>query len=210
MPAHKTLKEYQRARDTALYPYWYFHLCHECSWFDCESLCRREPAPKNFCSKWDRKVNPDQYARSCFVFRRPKGTRPILLGCARDEGVDRRPFTWKKGVCKWHQEEFYYKEYHPNDIRRYCSDYCRWKFKRFVRKIKKNSQLMRPNSQVSSTEREGSRRDGYFFSVSWGAQSATGTRSSVRIKIPIWISYYIANRYFARWCSIFVIFYFIG
>lgn len=211
MPAHKTLEEYQRARDTATYPHWYFHHCCECNWFSWEYRYGKESPRKNFCVKWNKKVNPDQLARSCFVFRRTIGTRPIALGYSNNEEVDPRPFTWKKGVCKWHQREFYCKQYHPNDIRRYCNDNCRRQFKRFIKKIKKNSQLMRPDPQVDSAEREqSSPHIEYCFSTFWGAQSATGTRSSVRIKIPIWISYYVGKRYFARWCSIFVISYFLG
>jgi hypothetical protein len=208
MPAHRTLKERAQERDTALYPHWYFHQCSECSCFYSEYKYGREPVRKNFCIQWDRKVNPDQYARSCFVFRRPKGTIPILLSCLREQMVDPRPFTWKKGICKWDRREFYYKQYHPNDIRRYCNDYCRWQFKHFLKKIKKNSQLMRPAPQVGKTERDqSSQHVDHCFSVFWGTQSATGPKSSVSVKLPIWISYSVERRFFARYCFLSVVSY---
>lgn len=210
MPTHKTLEEYQRARDTATYPHWYFHHCCECNWFSWEYRYGKESPRKNFCVKWNKRVNPDQWARSCFVFRPAKGTKPTLLCYARNEQIETRAFTWKKGICKWHGQEFYYKQYRSNDIRRYCSDYCRWQFKHFVRKIKKNSQLMRPYPQVNSTEKEQSLQQGkYYFSSFWGAQSATGTKSSIYVKTPIWISYSVGRTFFARYCSLFVTFYFL-
>lgn len=210
MPTHKTIKEYKRIRDTAPHSHWYFHRCSECNWFKLEHIDEKGYR-KNYCGKWDRKVNPDQWARSCFVFRPVEGTiatEPLLweMIIAEHEKIEPRPFTWKKGICKWHRREFYYKQYHPNDIRRYCSDYCRWSFKRFVRKIKKNSQLVSTNQQV---EKKNCEHDVYSFSVSWGAQLAGGTKSNVTVKIPIWISYSVGWRFFARYCSICVVSYFL-
>jgi hypothetical protein len=206
MPAHKTLEEYQRARDTATYPHWYFHHCCECNWFCWEYRYGKESPRKNFCVKWDKKVNPDQWARPCFVFPLAKGKRPILLGCARVEGNETRTFEWKKGVCKWHGRVFYYKQYHPNDIRRYCSDYCRWQFKHFLRKIKKNSQLLRPNRQVVNAEKEPiSQHSDYRFSLSWGTNFATGPKSNMEIIIPVLIAYFDSERRVTTCYSIFVI-----
>jgi len=206
MPSHKTLEEYRRVRDTAPYPHYYFHNCSDCNWFRHEYIDGKKKPRKNFCVKWDNKVNPNKWSRDCFVFPPAKGKKPIDLRPDRNEDVDPRPFVWKKGFCKWHRKEFYYKQYHPNDVRRYCSDSCRRQYRNFIKQIKKNSQLLRPKPAVSEIEAEKSSQSSeYSFSILGEVQSARGPRSSVRIKIPIWIFYQIGNRYFAHYCSFFVI-----
>ena len=153
MPSHKTVRERQMIRDTALPPFWRGHFCGECYEFKTECDDFYGFHRRNYCQKWERKVRPDKPARSCFVFRltrsKERNTNFITWSTLWEiqQGTYKpAPFVWKKGRCPncpREQADFWFKAYTKNQTQKYCSKRCKWEFKHFKKKCKKNAQVYR-------------------------------------------------------------------
>ena len=146
MPSRAVTREYQMIGGHSLPPHWYYHYCRECSWFSLE-LIRDWELHRNHCTKWDKKVNPDKRACSYFGFplfdeRESRDCTSWLRTCGQSEKIQPRQFIWKKGRCPncpRTRADFWYKAYNPNYVQKYCSKRCKWEFKRFKKKCKKNA-----------------------------------------------------------------------
>lgn len=159
MGSKESGREKRREKETSPIPYYYFHYCSECGrfrreWFDTEGYHR------NYCLKWCRRVHPDERAWWCFTYRitRKKGKRHATKEERNNSDLAHRwmgeqaktsgttQFIWKKGRCPncpREHADFWFKAYTKNQNQKFCSEWCKWQFKRFKRKCEKNAEVYR-------------------------------------------------------------------
>jgi hypothetical protein len=162
MGAIRRGKERRREKETSPIPYYYFHYCFECGrfhgkWFDDEGYHR------NYCLKWCKRVRPDKMAWWCFTFRIAikKGERHVSKEkrnnsdlahqwMGQEPKTSAKPrFVWKKGRCPncpLEHADFWDEAYAKNQTKKFCSERCKWEFKRFKKKCEKSGRVYRDHT----------------------------------------------------------------